>query len=197
MEPFPQRSFAVGIADYSPVTSVTADTHPVRENNVETEPGACPSCNPPEAVMKFPKWSLFSFLVVVFFPINLCVALAGIQAQSTSLGATQELPSEYQSGKIVAVQTTEWQTEYVVQISVQRIRDRREIHGTVLANCENSEDHRHDSQRHKATSARADSLIDDLCDQFFSVSRLQKTSFLSQTSDRPPDLQEHTHHAQG
>ena len=72
-----------------------------------------------EAVMKFPKWSLFSFLVVVFFPINLCVAVAGIQAKSISLGATQELPSDYQSGKIVAVQTTEWQTEYVVQVSVQ------------------------------------------------------------------------------
>jgi co-chaperonin GroES (HSP10) len=69
--------------------------------------------------MRFPKWSLLSFLVVVFLPLNLCVALASSQAKSTSLGATQEPPSEYQSGKIVAVQTTEWQTEYVVQISIQ------------------------------------------------------------------------------
>jgi len=69
--------------------------------------------------MKFPKWWVLSFLVVVFLRINLCAALASIQERSSSQGTTQELPSHYQSGRIVAVRATEWQTEYVVQISVQ------------------------------------------------------------------------------
>lgn len=33
-----ERSFGVGIADYSPVTSVTVDTHPVCEHNVSKDP---------------------------------------------------------------------------------------------------------------------------------------------------------------
>lgn len=121
-----KAEFRVGIADYSPVTSVTEDTQSVRENSVSKDPNLTydtakilPIAQAREAVMKVPKWFLCSFLGVAFLPINLCVALASIQVKPTGLGATQEPPCEYQSGKIVAVQTTEWQTEYVVQISVQ------------------------------------------------------------------------------